>query len=70
MLKVMEMAEVTQCDFCGIPKEKADRLIDVYHLADFPFLICTECMDREYGPAPKDPFIRMANSLQLGGEEE
>ena len=65
----MEMTEVTQCDFCGISKEKAGHLVDIYHLTDFPFLVCECCMDREYGLMPKDNTIMQANVKQLLDQE-
>lgn len=56
---------MTHCDFCGISKEKADALHDCFEMAQFPFLACTDCMDREFGPYPVDPFIQVENSKQL-----
>lgn len=76
-MKVMEMTEVTQCDFCGISKERAGSLHDLYELTAFPFLVCECCMDREYGLMPQDNSIMVANVEQLlaadidpWGEEE
>jgi hypothetical protein len=73
----MEMTEVVHCDFCGISKEEAGCLHDLFELAAFPFLACSDCMDREFGPNPADPYIQVANCNQLvaqgidpWGEEE
>ena len=66
---------VTKCDFCGIDKTHADRLHDIFHLTGWPCLLCTTCMDREFGSTDEEALIALAHErlllkLSEWGEEE
>ncbi len=72
-MKVSE--SITKCDFCGISKEKADRLHDVFHLTGWPCLLCTTCMNKEFGSTDEEYLLAVAHEIMLkrmrdGGEEE
>ncbi len=64
----------TKCDFCGIEKEKADRLHDIFHLTGWPCILCTTCMNKEFGSTDEATLLKLAHERLLerfpGGEEE
>lgn len=65
---------ITKCDFCGIDKMECDRLHDVFHLTGWPCLLCTSCMDKEFGMTDEEALLGLAHRRLLerigGGEEE
>lgn len=74
-MKVSE--SITKCDFCGIDKmdtPSPDALHDVFHLTGWPCLLCTSCMDKEFGMTDEEALLGLAHRLlleRLGkGEEE
>ncbi len=62
----------TECDFCGISKEKSDRLYDIFHLTGWPCVLCTACMDKEFGTTNREAILGLIHDklVERLGEEE
>jgi len=61
-----------ECDFCGIGPEKADRFHDIFHLTGWPCILCTSCMDKEFGTSNKEAILGLIHDklVERLGEEE
>ncbi len=81
--------KVIECDFCGAKSWEGppypDAFHDIFHLTGWPCVLCTNCMDKEFGTSNKEALLELIHQSALkklgveklqrlntmvGGEEE
>ncbi len=73
----LKVKVMTECDFCGAKSWEGppypDGFHDVFHLTGWPCVLCTNCMDKHFGPTEQEVLLGLIHDrivARLDGEEE
>lgn len=68
--------KVNECHFCGAKSDddpSPDRFYDIFHLTGWPCVLCTNCMNKEFGTTDEEALLKAMHCRlrqRIRGEEE